>query len=76
MGETADGQLVERPRDPEDEIARIQASIELTREQIVKSLEDVQENVQDSLDWKEWVKRHPWETVGVAFAIGFLIGRS
>ena len=58
-----------------DEVERLRTSIELTRDQISAALNEVQDGVQETLDWKLWVKRHPKETVGIAFAIGFLLGK-
>ncbi len=58
-----------------DEVERLRASIELTRGQISAALDEVQDGVQETLDWKLWVKRHPKETIGIAFAIGFLLGK-
>ena len=58
-----------------DEVERIRASIEVTRDQISHALNDVQDGVQETLDWKLWVKKHPKETIGIAFGIGFLLGR-
>ncbi len=58
-----------------DEVERIRASIEVTRDQISDALNDVQDGVQETLDWKLWVKKHPKETIGIALGIGFLLGR-
>ncbi len=58
-----------------DEVERIRASIEITRDQISHALNDVQDGVQESLDWKLWVKRHPKQAIGIALGIGFLLGK-
>ena len=81
MGETDHGQLIPVGESalvaPEegDEIERIRASIELTRTQISHALEDVQVGVQEKLVWRDWVKEHPVATIGIAFGIGYLLGR-
>ena len=60
--------------DGSNEVERIRASIEVTRDQISSALQDVQDTVQDRLDWKLWVKKNPKATIGIAFGIGFLLG--
>lgn len=60
--------------DENDEVERIRASIEVTRDQISAALQDVQDSVQDTLDWKLWVKNNPKTTIGIALGIGFLLG--
>ena len=32
------------------------------------------EEVTERLDWQGWVREHPWETVGAAFFVGFVLG--
>lgn len=26
------------------------------------------------MDWRGWVREHPWEAVGIAFAVGVFLG--
>lgn len=56
------------------EIIRLRAEIEATRERIRDSIDHLQEEIDETIDWRGWVKEHPWQTVGVAFALGFLLG--
>lgn len=58
----------------DDHTAEIRASIDEARRQISESLDDIQRNVEESLDWRGWVDEHPWETVGIAVAVGFYFG--
>ncbi len=81
MGEGDSGQLTRTGSanlklvgDPGDEARRIQDSIDSARAQIARSLETIQDEVEETLDWKGWVADNPWKAVGVAAAIGFYVG--
>jgi len=58
-------------RDPE----RIRAEIEAARAEIADSLLALRDEVTDRLDWRNFVRRKPVLAVGVAFAVGYLLGR-
>jgi ElaB/YqjD/DUF883 family membrane-anchored ribosome-binding protein len=79
MGEADSGKVSGRTelaivRDPGDEARKIQQSIDDARAQIARSLEAIQEEVEDSLDWKGWVEDNPWKAVGIAAAVGLYFG--
>ena len=80
MGETDNGQLVnvsaelQRTDVETAEVIRLRAEIEATRERIRDSIGGLQDEIEETFDWKGWVADHPWQTVGAAFAIGFLLG--
>ena len=80
MGERDQGDLiVAQPTDlvkapAENEIERLRAEIEASRERVRHSIEDLQDEIEETFDWRAWVREHPWQTVGAAFAIGFLWG--
>lgn len=80
MGEGDQGDLIVAPTDlapatgTDAEIDRLRSEIEATRERIRDSLGELQEELVDSVDWRGWVADHPWQTVGMAFALGFLVG--
>lgn len=80
MGERDSGELVRRdstelvPTTEDPEIDRLRREIEATRERIRDSVEGLQTEIDETIDWKRWVRDHPWQTVGVAFALGFLLG--
>ena len=57
--------------DPMEELRR---SIEASRRQITDSFQELSGEVTERLDWKGWVREHPWEAVGAAFFAGFVIG--
>ena len=58
----------------DEHTAELRSSIESARRQISESLDDIQHTVQERLDWRGWVDEHPWETVGIGFAVGFYLG--
>ncbi|QDG53161.1 hypothetical protein FIV42_21165 [Persicimonas caeni] len=58
----------------DERTAEIRASIDEARRQISDSLDDIQVSVQETLDWKAWVSDHPWQAVGIGFAVGFYLG--
>lgn len=58
----------------DDRTQEIRASINQARHQISQSLDEIQDTVQDSLDWRGWVADNPWQAVGVGLAVGFYMG--
>lgn len=56
------------------EIDQIRASIDETRRQIARDLASVRQDVEYSLDWRSWVRQYPWQSVGIAFGAGFILG--
>ena len=87
MGEGDQRDLVKREStdlatiSEEPDIERLRAEIDATRERIRSSIVDLQDEIEekvdwieDKVDWQGWVREHPWQTVGVAFALGFLLG--
>jgi len=58
-------------RDPE----RIRAEIESARAEIADSLLALRDEVSDRLDWRAFVRRKPLVALGMAFAVGYLLGK-
>lgn len=52
----------------------IRESIDLARRQIADSLDDIQDSLEQTLDWRAWVQQHPRELIGLGFALGFYLG--
>lgn len=81
MGEGTEGQLVRAGErslvvvsDEDPEIARIKGAIEDARDKLAQSFTDLQQEVDERLDWQGWVREHPWKAVGLAFAAGLFFG--
>jgi ElaB/YqjD/DUF883 family membrane-anchored ribosome-binding protein len=66
----AKGELKAEPRTPE----QLRAEIERTRADLIVSVSALREEVAARTDWREWVRRRPLMSVGIAFTIGFLLG--
>ena len=58
----------------QERILQIRESIADSRAQIADSLDQVRSEMKEAVDWRGWVDEHPWEAVGIAFGIGFVIG--
>ena len=54
---------------------RIRAEIERARAEIAASMLAIRDGVDRRLDWRHHVRRRPFLAVGVAFAIGWMLGR-
>ena len=59
-------------------VAELRAEIEASRRQIAQSLEDLQFEVESTVeritDWRGFVAQHPLACVGGALAFGFYMG--
>lgn len=63
-----------RDEDPDARADRLREDIRESRRQISQNLDRLQDEVSRSVDVQAWVDEHPWETVGVAFTVGFYLG--
>ena len=57
------------------ELARVEADIARTRDQVTRSVSALREAVVRRTDWREWVRRRPGWFLGAALALGFFWGR-
>lgn len=64
--------MADSTRDP----AAIRAGIERARMEIEQSVADLRANVEQTLDWRNLVRRHPAAVFAGAFAVGMIIARS
>lgn len=64
--------MAETNRDP----AEIRAGIERAREEIERSMAALREEVQETVDWRRYVRRRPAGFFAGALAVGFLIARA
>ncbi len=57
------------------EIVRTETDIALARERVVRSVNALRTELDRRTDWHEWVARRPGTFLGIAFAMGFLLGQ-
>jgi ElaB/YqjD/DUF883 family membrane-anchored ribosome-binding protein len=60
-------------RDPA--LIRAEAEIAESREQVARSVTELQRELARVVDWREWIRRKPLAAVGLAFGLGLLLGR-
>lgn len=58
-------------RDP----AAIRAELEASRAEIADSLLNLRAEVAHQMDWRRPIRSRPLQAVGIAFAIGYWLGR-
>jgi ElaB/YqjD/DUF883 family membrane-anchored ribosome-binding protein len=58
----------------EAEIARTTAALVDKAHQLEQRVSDVKEHVEHMVDPRVRVREQPWQSVGVAFAVGFVLG--
>jgi hypothetical protein len=56
------------------EKALLRANIAQTREKLVQTAEELKHSVQETLDWRTWIRRHPALALGAAFGAGVWLG--
>ena len=49
--------------------------INSTRDEIASTIGDLKGLMNESLDWRTWIRRHPWSVMAGAALIGFRLGR-
>ncbi|AKQ67399.1 hypothetical protein A176_004311 [Myxococcus hansupus] len=54
--------------------AELRAEIERTRAELATSVSALREEVSVATDWRQWVHRHPYASLGAAFAVGLWLG--
>ena len=62
----------DEPRDPE--LARVEADIQRSREQVADSMLALRREIARRTDWRGWVSKRPLAFLGGAVALGFLVG--
>lgn len=64
--------MAETSRDP----AEIREGIERAREEIERSMAALRNEVQETVDWRRYVRRRPGAFFAGALAVGFLVARA
>jgi hypothetical protein len=59
------------PKDPN----RLEGAIRSTRAELDQTLGELRGAMSSELDWRTWVTRHPWPTLGLAMLVGLRLGR-
>lgn len=52
---------------------RIQRQMEDVRGQLNDDVEDVVDSAKELIDWRAYVRKHPWACLGVAVAFGYFV---
>jgi ElaB/YqjD/DUF883 family membrane-anchored ribosome-binding protein len=60
-------------RDPA--LSQVEADIAETRARVSRSVMALERQIARTVDWREWVRRRPGRVLGVAFAVGWFLGR-
>jgi hypothetical protein len=53
----------------------LREGINSTREELTSTIGALQRLMDESLDWRAWVRRHPWPSLAAAAVIGLRVGR-
>jgi hypothetical protein len=53
---------------------QVRADIEVAREETLRSLDVVRQELTDAIDWRSHYRRHRWQWLLVAGALGFIVG--
>jgi hypothetical protein len=59
------------PDDPD----RLEWAVRTARSELDSTLGELRGVMDESLDWRSWVRRHPWPVLGAAALIGLRLGR-
>jgi hypothetical protein len=59
----------------EQERKALLQGINSTKDEITSTIGELRGLMDESLDWRSWVRRHPWSAVVAATVIGLRIGR-
>jgi hypothetical protein len=60
---------------PERSSTEIRNDIAARRESITQTVDQLGEKLHEALDWRGYVRRYPYATVGLAVGTGFLVSR-
>ena len=51
----------------------VRARMKLIRREIGQDMKDIDQDMEDMVDWKHYVRTYPWVCLGTAAVLGFLI---
>jgi len=55
--------------------ARLEGTVRRTRAELESTLGELRGVMGESLDWRAWVRRHPWPSLALAAFVGLRLGR-
>ncbi|HZS41109.1 MAG TPA: hypothetical protein VFF06_29975 [Polyangia bacterium] len=55
--------------------AELEGTVRRTRAELESTLGELRGAMGESLDWRSWVRRHPWPSLAVAALVGLRLGR-
>ncbi len=56
------------------ESARLQREINTEKADLLENLSALETKARDATDWRAHIRKHPWESVGIALAAGAALG--
>lgn len=56
------------------ESARLQHEIDAEKADLIANLGALETKARDAADWRARIRKHPWESVGIALAAGGVLG--
>jgi hypothetical protein len=62
-------------REGGSDLERASAEIVRTRDGLVLAIGALEQEINRTLDWREWVRRWPGRMLALAFGVGLLLGR-
>ncbi len=72
--------MLERTEDPEERVRdisrsaeEIKSDIELKKRAIAETVDQLNEKLHEKMDWRSYVKRHPFPALAIAAGLGFLV---
>ena len=63
------------PAPVDEELAHLEAEIAAARERVAASAGALQRQLEQATDWRVWVGREAVVCLGLAFGVGYLLGR-
>ncbi|MDB4982689.1 MAG: hypothetical protein JWM82_3441 [Myxococcales bacterium] len=63
------------PASVDAELTQLEAELAAARERVAASASSLQRQLEQATDWRTWVAREAVVALGLAFGLGFLLGR-
>jgi hypothetical protein len=63
------------PASVDAELTQLEAELAAARERVAAAASSLQRQLEQATDWRTWVAREAVVALGLAFGLGFLLGR-